>query len=90
MAKSFNIISKANTLIVPIILINIHNLSLMKTSRIITLATVIIGLCVGVMIKAYFDNPEDFAFMDHFGLLCLILGMGLFIFGHLRSKKSVG
>ena len=60
----------------------------MKTARIITVASIFIGFCVGVIIKAYMDNPEDFVLMDYFGVLCVIVSMGLFIFGHLKTKKS--
>lgn len=59
----------------------------MKTTRIITMASVLIGFCAGVIIKAYIDNPEDFTLLDHFALVCLIIGMGLFIIGHLKSRK---
>ena len=59
----------------------------MKTTRIITMASVLIGFCAGMIIKDYVDHPEDFVLMDYFALLCLILGMGLFIFGHLAGRK---
>ena len=62
----------------------------MKTMRIITMASVLIGFCAGAIIKAYMDNPEAFALMDYFGVLCVIVSMGLFIFGHLKTKNSAG
>ena len=62
----------------------------MKTARIITMASILIGVCVGAIIKAYVDNPEAFALMDYFGVLCVIVSMVLFIFGHLKTKKSAG
>lgn len=60
----------------------------MKTTRIITMASVLVGFCAGAIIKAYIDDPEDFVLMDYFGVLCVIVSMGLFIFGHLKTKKS--
>lgn len=60
----------------------------MKNTRIITMASILIGFCAGYMIKVYFDAPESFAFKDHFALICLIISMVLFIIGHLKFKKS--
>lgn len=54
------------------------------------MASIFIGFCIGVIIKAYMDSPEAFALMDYFGVLCVIVSMGLFIFGHLNTKKSAG
>ena len=62
----------------------------MNTTRIITVASIFIGVCAGAIIKVYIDNPEDFVLMDYFGVLCVIVSMGLFIFGHLKTKKSAG
>lgn len=59
----------------------------MKNTRIITVASILIGFCVGVIIKAYIDNPGNFAFMDHLALLCIIVSMALFIIGHLKVES---
>ena len=53
------------------------------------MASILIGICAGYMINAYIDSPETFALKDHFGLISVIIGMILFIVGHLRFRKSV-
>jgi len=60
----------------------------MKNTRILTIASVIIGVCAGYMIQEYLHAPESFAIKDHLALICLIIGMVLFILGHLKFKKS--
>lgn len=60
----------------------------MKKTRILTMASVLIGICAGYMIKVYLDAPESFAFKDHFALVCIIIAMVLFIIGHLASKET--
>lgn len=52
------------------------------------MASVLIGICAGYMIKVYLDAPESFAFKDHFALVCIIIAMVLFIIGHLASKET--
>lgn len=38
----------------------------MKNARVITIASILIGFCLGIMIKSYINAPEDFVWMDSF------------------------
>jgi len=61
----------------------------MKKNRILTMASVLIGLCLGFMVKIYIESPQGFVFMDHLAFICIIISMVLFIIGHLKFKKSM-
>ncbi|MFC4872599.1 hypothetical protein [Negadavirga shengliensis] len=60
----------------------------MNKTRAIILAAVLMVICAGYMIKAYFGAPEDFSFKDHIALMGVLISMVMFITGHLIDRNT--
>jgi hypothetical protein len=59
-----------------------------KKKRILIAATVLIGVSVGLIIQDYLHNVASFSLGNHVSSIALIIGMILFIAGHLWGPSE--